>query len=433
MAEDSRTHPPVDWRRLHLWEIQPVRDLMVLAGLLALVYLGYVLRVVTVPMLLALALAYLVEPMVRWMTRKGRIGRPLVAGAFIVLIVLAIGMPVIVGGGVAVVQGGRFAQRVAGNVDALAASIQNPDDESARSLVARRGSSWLRIRDYVVDQEQRMREWRAGAADAAGGEPSDLYRAVQWAIATVRENAGAIGKRLLDVGGDVAGGVAGAALSTLRGIGVFLFGAFLTGFFFFFFCVGYGRVLTFWERLIPERRRGRTMELLAQMDQVISGFIRGRLTICGLMILLYTFGYWLVGVPAPLIMGPIIGVLTIVPYASGAVGIPVAILLMWLEPASDWRGGWWWILAGPVFVTIAAQFLDDYVLTPRIQGRITNMDAPTILFASIAGGLLAGFYGMLLGIPAAACVKILVKEVLWPRIRAWSEGRASDVLPIGRE
>jgi predicted PurR-regulated permease PerM len=61
------------------------------------------------------------------------------------------------------------------------------------------------------------------------------------------------------------------------------------------------------------------------------------------------------------------------------------------------------------------------------------MDVPTILFASIAGGALAGFYGLLVAIPAAACVKILLNEVFWPRFRAWSHGEAPDLLPIRKD
>jgi predicted PurR-regulated permease PerM len=74
--------------------------------------------------------------------------------------------------------------------------------------------------------------------------------------------------------------------------------------------------------------------------------------------------------------------------------------------------------------------MDDYFLTPKIQGDATGMDTPSILFASIAGGVLAGFYGLLLAIPVAACVKILLKELFWPRFRAWARGEKDDPLPI---
>jgi len=94
---------------------------------------------------------------------------------------------------------------------------------------------------------------------------------------------------------------------------------------------------------------------------------------------------------------------------------------------------WWWVVFAPLVVFMIAQGMDDYVLTPAIQGKNTGMDTPSILFASLAGGTLAGVYGLLLAIPIAACIKILLREVFWPRFDAWAKGRARDFLPIGRE
>ncbi len=124
--------------------------------------------------------------------------------------------------------------------------------------------------------------------------------------------------------------------------------------------------------------------------------------------------------------------LVIIPYAS-SMATPLVILLMCLDPPSVWHGEWWWIVGGPILVLGINQFTDDYLLNPRIQGKRTNMDIPTILFASIAGGALAGVYGLLVAIPTAACVKILLNEVFWPRFRAWSQGQAPDILPIRKD
>jgi predicted PurR-regulated permease PerM len=48
----------------------------------------------------------------------------------------------------------------------------------------------------------------------------------------------------------------------------------------------------------------------------------------------------------------------------------------------------------------------------------------------LAGAALAGVYGMLLSIPVAACLKIYLREVVMPRLRAWSSGRVNDPLPF---
>jgi len=89
------------------------------------------------------------------------------------------------------------------------------------------------------------------------------------------------------------------------------------------------------------------------------------------------------------------------------------------------------VLAPTLFYFIG-QALDDYVWTPKIQGKSTDMSTPMILFASLAGGVLFGVFGLLIAIPLAACLKILLQEIFWPRFKAWAEGRENDFLPIGR-
>ncbi len=463
---------PTDWQKLHVWQIQPVRDTLLIASVIGLVYLGFLLSLVTVPLLLALMLAYLFEPLVRVITRRCRVGRPFTAAAIIICGALIIIVPLTVGITVAAVQGTRVAQRLANNVDALQRSIRTPADESLRLDVLRRGESWLRIRNYVLEQEEKLRiralaeqgqtappslpappsgteaqsETTPPAPDATPESNQDtpdsdedkgilhdedlpdaeeLYKALMWVISWSRENASGLIRRALETGG----GAATAAASIFGSIGRLAFTGFLTAFYFYFFCTGWGKVLKFWESLIPERRKGRVVDLVQQMDKVIAGFVRGRLTICFLLIVYYTLAYWVIGVPAWLVVGPIVGLLTLLPYAAG-IGIPIAMLLLWLDPSAGIRGEWYWIVGAPLFVHGFQQVMDDYFLTPKIQGDATGMDTPSILFASIAGGVLAGFYGLLLAIPVAACVKILLKELFWPRFRAWARGERDDPLPI---
>jgi predicted PurR-regulated permease PerM len=430
--------PPIS--RLHIWQIQPVRDVLLIAAGIGLVWLGSKISVVTVPMLLALLLAYLVEPLVSWLIRRKLFTR---RGAAIVIILLgaaALIGPVGIGGGFATWQGVRLAGRTVRNTDTLIQSVAKPEDEALRAALP---PAWQNVRDWIVEEDDLRQQIaplarrpaqgpqsetqlpREDAVQLAHSEGSDVARMISLTVAALRDNAAAIGRRLVNFGTDLLG----SALGVVKALGAVIFGAFLTSFFFYFFCTGYGEVQRFWEGLIPERKKGRVITLVAKMDAVIAGFVRGRLTIAAVMVVLYTVLYWLIGVPASLIVGPIMGILTIVPYASG-IAAPIAMVLMWLDPAGGWRGEWWWIIAGPLVVLGVAQFLDDYVLNPMIQGKTTNMDTPTILFASIAGGSLAGFYGVLVAIPVAACVKILLKEVFWPRFKAWSEGRAPDMLPI---
>jgi predicted PurR-regulated permease PerM len=134
------------------------------------------------------------------------------------------------------------------------------------------------------------------------------------------------------------------------------------------------------------------------------------------------------------VLGLVIGLFCAVPYL-GVVGVPVAIALLGFKELGQPAGeamAWWGILLWPTVVYAIVQTVDGYVLTPLIAGKATNLDPVTILVAVLAGGSIMGVYGMLLGIPVAACVKIAFTDVMLPRIRAWSAGEASDPLPLKR-
>jgi predicted PurR-regulated permease PerM len=422
-----------------------------LAAVVGVVYLGYVTRLVTVPVMLAMALAYMFEPLVLRAVRGGRMSRQGAATIILLLAVMLGVVPAVIGLTFGTIQAAQGVQELAKNTEWLVRSIERPEDTALANAAP--GSAWRDIRDWTVEQQARARdlekareEYRQKEADAvarrAAGEavppadphaaeppaPGPLYQATSWVATWLQNNRESLGKKAIQAGAEWANGAVRAVWS----LGFLAFSAFLTGFFFYFFCTGYGRVVTFWEGLIPERQKPRVLDLARQMDAAIAGFIRGRLTICACLMVWYTLGYGLIGVPGFLIMGPIVGVLSLLPYAAG-LGAPVAMVLMWLDPDGGWQNAWWWVLGAPIGVSLVAQVLDDYVLTPAIQGKSTGMDMPTILFASLAGGVLAGVYGLLIAIPTAACIKILLREVFLPRFKAWASGRASDFLPLEKE
>lgn len=460
-ATAESTQPP-DWRRVRLWQIQPVRDLLVVAFLVGLVYLGYLLRSVTVPLLLALALAYLVEPLVSWMTRSGRIRRPVAAGLVVVVSALVVALPVVVGGGFAIAQGAVVVDSLGRNFARFNESVAAPDDQGLRDRLP--AGAWQHTRDFIVDLRKRHPELAvppktvddtngekkdtgtegANAPDAATSQPTaakvtgsdrEPTPAERWADFVYDW----LGTNMPTVRRWLAGNVIGSganAFTAMVGIvgSLFYLGfvLFLTLFFFFFMCSAWGGVKARLTSLIPEKNKSRVIDIVSKMDRVIAAFIRGRLTISAILCVLFTVGFWLIGVPAPLVIGMIVGVLSLVPYLA-LLGVPVAILLMWLNPSDvAWQTNWWWVVGAPAVLYWIVQATDDYIWTPLIQGKATGMDTPTILFAVLAGASLAGFYGVMVAIPAAACVKILLKEVFWPRFEAWAKGQSRDFLPISR-
>ena len=283
-------------------------------------------------------------------------------------------------------------------------------EQGDASAAAGRDDETARIRAIVRQEMERA----AGVAGSAEPPTSDSQRF----LGLARGSARAVG-------------------SLLGGILQLGFVAFLVPFYFFFFSVSYPAVVNFARGLVPEANRPRTFELLSKMDRVVAGFVRGRIVISLIMGVMLAVGWWICQVPYAITLGLVVGIFCAVPYL-GVVGVPLAVGLLFFgqlgaggEP-TVWLG-WWGVVLWPTAVFVVVQVIESYGLTPTIAGKATNLDPVTIVVAVLAGGSIMGVYGMLLAIPAAACIKIVCTDVLLPRIRAWTKGESADPLPIDRD
>lgn len=425
-----------DLSRVHLWQVQAVRDVAVFGAVVGLIYVGYLMRVVMTPVLVGLALAYLFEPVVRRLSL--RTGRVWATAIVTVGIVLGIGVPLVGAGGVAVVQSARMVGEVRENWPTIRKQIEHTLEKIDRAQASLTGEE---VASLVVGAESAAPGAaeeggaEAGAGGAEKGESETAAAATSPSVLDRLEgllfrNPGQLGRTI--AGGGRTAVLAGWGVATSMGTMVFM-AFFLTPFFFFFWSVGLGRAYSLGSSLIPSKNRTKTVDVLQKMDRAISGFVRGRITIAAVLAVLFTIGWWAIGVPAPVVLGVATGVLSIVPYLA-LLAWPTAIASLWIaEAGSGTPMEWWLILLLPTLVYWGLQAVDDYALTPVIQGKETGLDTPTIMVAVLGAGALGGVYGVLLAIPAAACVKILVIEVVWPRYKSWAEGQARDPLPFGGE
>jgi predicted PurR-regulated permease PerM len=474
--------------KLHLWQIQGVRDVVVIVAVFAIIWIGYSMRSVTVPLLIALALAYLFEPVVQWMlrfrgiTRTGAVTLLLLIGGGLITLFFVFAVPLAIGQSVALVNRLRaedFSKVVVRAVDFAPEQYRDDLREAIESFRSFMGSGSRPLAGGTPEPEPEP-ELDAGAA-AGAGEPkaiaseidqrpkepdrpeatarADEEEAADDAALAARErleeeerirmlvraeiDALGLGPPTQLPGGTTSSsaswrllGALGTTAERVTALFVFLVQlsliAFLIPFYFWFFSVSFPKIVDFGRSLIPEKNRERTLELVGMMDRAVSGFVRGRIVICVLMGVMFAIGWLLCGVPYAITVGLFVGAISLVPYLGG-IGLPLAVGLLLFDQVqlpADARMAWWAILFWPSLVFVVVQTIESYVLTPMIAGKATDLDPVTIVVAIIAGGAVAGVYGMLLAIPAAACGKILLIQVVLPRIRAWSRGEASDPLPL---
>ena len=467
-TNSSRDVPTIAdaFRRLHLWQIQGVRDIVFGLGILGVFWLGYKLSAVTVPLLIGLLLAYLFEPLVRWLSRHSWCPRPVAAVGILsvvggtLVLALALLIPLAVGQAVSLIDTLR-----SGKVEARAVELIDQLPEQYRPD-ARRGAAWIFGHPISADGRVETREKPEPEASVQGSKDA-ATEAASSTSAKPTEGADAKPPAVVDLvvekpnslaedadplaggGASAAGaasprswsvlGLAGSGLRTIYeaviGTLAFLLAVVLIPFYFYYFSVSYPATIDFFGSLVPEHARPRTFELFRKMDNAVAGFVRGRIVISVIMGTMLAIGWLIVGVPYAILLGAITGVLCAVPYLGG-VGLPLAIGLLALEnaglPEAE-RIGWFAVILWPSVVFGIVQLAEGYVLTPVIAGKATDLSPLAIFVAVLAGGALAGIYGMLLSIPVAACIKILLVEVLLPRIRAWTRGEASDPLPVDLE
>ena len=388
------------WSTLHLWQIQWVRDLFLIIAVIACGWLGYAMRDITIPLLVALLLAYLFEPLISFIANhpKFPLGRvPVIVGLLAiltttVLVVLVLTVPMVI--------------------------------SQTSSLVGDVRDGKLRARLEQVTQEYAPEEIREELQQTIAFLPSGEESDSDAVVSTLKNDNEGL-KRIAQKTGDVALGVLGSVVR----FGIL---AVLIPFYFFFFSLWFPQVVAFASGLIPDEGRSEMESLLRKMNAAVAGFVRGRIVIAAIMSVALAVGWMIVGVPYAVLLGIAVGVLCAVPFL-GLVGVPVSIGLLFLEqlgvPEAS-RMAWWGVLVWPTLVFALVQALDGWLLTPLIAGKATNLDPVTIFVAVLAGGSVLGAYGMLLAIPVAACIKITIQEVILPNVRAWVRGEAEDPLPF---
>ena len=158
------------------------------------------------------------------------------------------------------------------------------------------------------------------------------------------------------------------------------------------------------DQLIPRRHYAVIREQMAEINQTLSGFMRGQALVCIVLGVFYSAGLGLNGLQYGVTVGIIAGVLSIIPYVGTVFGWATSLILACVQFTDDWMR-----IGLVVSVFVVGQILEGYVLTPRFVGNRVGLHPVWILFALIAGIKLMGFLGALIAVPSAAVIGVLVR------------------------
>lgn len=158
--------------------------------------------------------------------------------------------------------------------------------------------------------------------------------------------------------------------------------------------------------LVPRDRIDTVSRLAKDSDAVLGSFLRGQFMVMVGMGVFYALGLWLVGLEVGVLIGVLAGLLTFIPYIG-----PTTVLLGGTIGALVQFGDWQH-LVGALVVWGLGQLLESYVLTPKLVGDRVGLSPVTVVFAVMAGGTLFGFLGMLLALPVASVANVLIRHAL---------------------
>jgi predicted PurR-regulated permease PerM len=198
--------------------------------------------------------------------------------------------------------------------------------------------------------------------------------------------------------GTLAQGVLSVLLAVLSGIAELLLAIFLA-----FFFYRDGPALAAGVEAIMEKLAGpRTRRLLQLTGDVTRGVVYGLLGTAVAQGAMTTFGFWISGVPQPVLLGVIAGIISILPIGAPLVWVPATIWLF-IEGNIGW--GIFMVIYGAAGISSV-----DNVIRPWLISRGADLPLLLTLLGAIGGVLAFGFLGLFLGPVLLAVGFMLLKD-----------------------
>jgi predicted PurR-regulated permease PerM len=323
---------------------------VIILGYLMMRLMVYVNPIVP-PLLIAVAVVYLLNPLVSALERRGV---PRVAGAGIVYVLFLC-------------------------IVALVVSLLVP-------VVARQVAQVVdHFPDYLADAQATIRR----VAARFGQEPNfrlDAEQVREWLSAG--ENRQTVTRYLT--------GLRSVTSSLISGLIIFVLGPVMA----FYLLVDLPRLNRGAMALVPPSRREEIRGLMDRIGQAVGGFFRGQLLVALFVGVASSIGLWIIGLPFWLLVGMVAGVFNLVPLVGPFIGGGLAVIIA-LVSGEPIKAVW------AALVLLAVQQIDNHLISPNVMGRTVQLHPVVVMLALLVGASFAGLFGMLVIVPLVAVAKIV--------------------------
>lgn len=318
---------------------------------------GFLLQLVA-PFLAAFAIAYILNPAITLMDRKGirrHYGILLIYGIII---------------GILVILSMSFFPRIAGEIRRLIEVLPQ----------------------YVENAYENFQVFYDRNFHRIGFLPENL------------ENIGEMLDLNMERFQDVFLGAFGSITQTFRGFFVRGINVILTPIIAFYFLKDREKFKHNIIMMIPQRVRREALMIGYDMNTALGGFVRGQLLVALFVGTLTTVSLLILRVEFAVLVGMIAGIANIIPYLGPIIGIVPAVFFALLDgPAKAI-----WVIA--VFTVI--QQIESGIVTPRVVGKRVGIHPVFVMLSLMIGGRVFGILGMLIAVPSAVTIHVLGKHLI---------------------
>jgi predicted PurR-regulated permease PerM len=231
---------------------------------------------------------------------------------------------------------------------------------------------------------------------------------------TLRQHAGDIASGV----GKVSGGVANVGVSAFGAVTLFFSVLFLT----LFGLIDEPRVRGWIGSLLYREDRERYLRVADRIIQTTSRYMLGNVAISMICGTVYGITAVILGLPYPLALAVIAGILDLVPSVGATIaGIVIGIVALSVSLQA---------LIVFAIVMVVYQQVENYILQPTIIGKAAQVSAFTVLASVLAFGALFGLIGAIIAVPLAAGLQIVAEELTAPRRARIAAAESQQPEPI---
>ena len=389
------------------------------------------LQPILVPFAVAGVLAYLLEPGVEWLERKGlsRHRSVLLAFAIFTLAIGGLGWWI-------VVKLGDPTRHLAERVPVYYSKAQHAvvdfaskieKDYSIKLLPEAEPSADKVAPDAPSASTSPAASDTAGTAPSAGTASQPTTTVPTAAVSTAVEGdfdfqallRGDWVKTNLPKVPGIIWGFLRTSVGGFLGVFGFVLSFIIVPLYLYYFLIESAKIQEKWSDYLPLRASAFKDEVVSCLNEINSylvAFFRGQLFVSVINGIATGIGLMIVGLDFGLLIGLALCVAGIIPYVGIAVcWIPAVVIASVQGGSALVPADPWWVM--PLVVTgvfALVQQIDALFITPRIVGEAVGLHPMTVIASVLVWGLLlGGLLGAILAVPLTASVKVLFQRYVW--------------------